>query len=86
MNYRLAIVTTDRPERYLHLTLVSLLATGWTDPVDIYADARIPDSAWPLDHHDQFRFHRTSRRPPSTRANFAAALSASATDQDLLVR
>ena len=85
MNYRLAIVTTDRPERYLHLTLASLLATGCTDPVDIYADARIPDSAWPLEHHDQFRFHRTSRRPQSTLANFAAALSASPTDQDLLI-
>lgn len=85
MNYRLAILTTDRPERYLHLTLTSLLATGWTNPVDIYTDARIPDLAWPLEHHAQFRFHRSDRRPRSSRLNYATALSAGPTDQDVLI-
>jgi hypothetical protein len=83
MSYRLAIVTTARPDHYLHLELASLLATGWSDPIDIFADAHIPDVVWPLAHHERFRFHRTSRRPTTRTANYAAALAA--VGGDLLV-
>jgi hypothetical protein len=85
MNYRLAIRTTRRPMSYLHTTLTSLLATGWHDPVDIYTDAHLPDVEWPLAHHDQFRFHRTQRRPIGQMANFTGALDACATGQDVLL-
>jgi hypothetical protein len=85
MNYRLAILTTRRPVPYLHTTLASLLATGWHDPIDVYCDAHIPDIEWPLAHHDQFRFHRTHRRPSSHVANFTAALDACGTGQDVLI-
>jgi hypothetical protein len=85
MSFRLAIRTTRRPVSYLHTTLASLLATGWHDAIDIYADAHLPDVEWPLAHHDQFRFHRTHRRPAGQMAAFTAALAAGPTDQNLLI-
>lgn len=85
MNYRLAIRTTRRPAPYLHMTLTSLLATGWHDPIDIYTDAHFPDVEWPLAHHDQFRFHRTQRRPSGQMANLIATLDACDAGQDVLL-
>ncbi len=85
MNYRLAIVTTDRPERYLHLTLDSLLATGLDRSCGHLC--RRPDSRFGLAAGSPRPVPLPPDQPASAVAprNFAAALSASPTDQDLLI-
>jgi hypothetical protein len=81
---RLAILATERQPQYLHLTLCSLLATGWREPVYVYHDSPMGDVLWPLEPYDQIkpvRYHG----PRSHIANATAAMrDLASTGEDVL--